>query len=172
VNPWKTSLTFVVWLGCGAASSQAAPNGDPPALWTQLPRSATRGALLRVARGALQRLESDECRRVFSDFADGQGRTLQANLDALGQTPAGYLRLILFTDGSRKGRCQKEPVLAVTSAESRVVFLCPERFERAARQNHVHAEAILIHETLHTLGLGENPPTSNQITDRVLARCR
>jgi hypothetical protein len=116
-------------------------------------------------------LESDACRRVFSDFADGQGRTLQANLDALGQTPAGYLRMILFADGSRKGRCRKEAVLAVTSVGSRVVFVCPERFERAARQNRVRAEAILIHEVLHTLGLGENPPTSNQITDRVLVRC-
>lgn len=171
MNPWKTSLTLAVWLGCGAASSQAEPNGDPPGLWTQLPRSATRGALLRVARGALQRLESDECRRVYSDFADSHGRTLQANLDVLGHTPARYLRMILFTDGSRKDLCRKEPVLAVTSAGSRVVFLCPERFERAARQNPVHAEATLIHETLHSLGLGENPPTSNQITDQVLARC-
>jgi hypothetical protein len=25
---------------------------------------------------------------------------------------------------------------------------------------------------LHTLGLGENPPSSNEITRRVLARCR
>jgi len=172
MNPWKMSLTVVVWLGCGAASIQAAPNGDQPALWTQLPRSATRGALLRVARRALQRLESEECRRVYSDFADGQGRTLQANLDALGQTPSGYLRMILFADGSRKDRCQKEPVLAVTSAGSRVVYLCAERFERGARQNPTHAAATLIHETLHTLGLGENPPTSNQITDGVLARCR
>ena len=171
MNPWKKSLTFAVWLGCGAASSQAAPDGDQPALWTQLPRSATRVALLGVARGALKRLESDGCRRVYSDFADSQGRTLQANLDVLGQTPEGYLRMILFTDGSRKDLCRKQPVLAVTSAGSRVVFLCPERFERAARQNRAQAEAVLIHETLHTLGLGENPPTSNQITDQVLARC-
>jgi len=29
----------------------------------------------------------------------------------------------------------------------------------------------MIHEALHTLGLGENPPTSAEITERVLARC-
>ncbi len=172
MNTWKTSLTFALCLGSGPASTQAAPDNDPPALWTQLPRSATRGALLRVARGALQRLESDECRRVYSDFTDGYGQTLQSKLDVLDQTPARYLRMVLFADGSRNGRCSKEAVLAVTSAGSRVVFLCPERFERAARQNRAHAEAVLIHETLHTLGLGENPPTSSQITDQVLARCR
>ena len=28
------------------------------------------------------------------------------------------------------------------------------------------------YEILHTLGLGENPPTSTEITQRVEARCR
>ena len=32
-------------------------------------------------------------------------------------------------------------------------------------------EAVLIHELLHSLGLGENPPDSAAITDRVMARC-
>jgi hypothetical protein len=31
---------------------------------------------------------------------------------------------------------------------------------------------MVIHEILHTLGLGENPPTSVEITQRVEARCR
>ena len=29
----------------------------------------------------------------------------------------------------------------------------------------------MIHEFLHTLGLGENPPTSQEITERVSNRC-
>jgi hypothetical protein len=33
------------------------------------------------------------------------------------------------------------------------------------------AEAVIIHEMLHTLGLGENPPSSTEITFRVLNRC-
>jgi hypothetical protein len=36
----------------------------------------------------------------------------------------------------------------------------------------VKAQAIVIHEALHTLGLGENPPSSAEITARVLASCR
>ena len=34
------------------------------------------------------------------------------------------------------------------------------------------AEALVIHEMLHTLGLGENPPTSTEITKRVEGRCQ
>jgi len=34
-----------------------------------------------------------------------------------------------------------------------------------------YAEAVIIHETLHSLGLGENPPTSDEITWRVFSRC-
>jgi hypothetical protein len=31
---------------------------------------------------------------------------------------------------------------------------------------------VVLHETLHTLGLGENPPDSRAITRQVTARCR
>ncbi len=33
-------------------------------------------------------------------------------------------------------------------------------------------EALLIHELLHTLGLGEGLPSPEEITSGVLARCR
>ncbi len=38
-------------------------------------------------------------------------------------------------------------------------------------QDPRHAEAILIHEALHSLGLREDPPSSDFITERVRARC-
>jgi hypothetical protein len=40
----------------------------------------------------------------------------------------------------------------------------------AARQAS-QAEIAVIHEALHTLGLGENPPDSREITRRVAERC-
>ena len=40
-----------------------------------------------------------------------------------------------------------------------------------AVRNPREAEAMIIHELLHTLGLGENPPTSIEITRRVESRC-
>jgi hypothetical protein len=33
------------------------------------------------------------------------------------------------------------------------------------------AAALTIHEELHSLGLSENPPTSQAITAQVIARC-
>ncbi|MGH9253012.1 MAG: hypothetical protein ACRD3C_00415 [Vicinamibacterales bacterium] len=33
------------------------------------------------------------------------------------------------------------------------------------------ARGLVIHEFLHALGLGENPPTSDEITERVTAKC-
>jgi hypothetical protein len=43
--------------------------------------------------------------------------------------------------------------------------------DAAASGHPEEAEAALIHEMLHTLGLGENPPRSRDITARVRARC-
>jgi hypothetical protein len=40
-----------------------------------------------------------------------------------------------------------------------------------ARSRPYEAEVCLIHDMLHTLGLGENPPTSSEITQRVKRRC-
>ncbi len=43
--------------------------------------------------------------------------------------------------------------------------------KRINAQQPDYVVATLIHEILHTLGLGENPPSSREITARVLARC-
>ena len=171
MKTWRTGLTLAVCLGAGVAFGRAARAGDAPGLKSQLPSHATRGALERVSGRVLLKLESEECRRVFSDYADAQGRLLQENLDALGLTPAGYLRTILFKDGRQHVRCRNPRVMAFTSPGSRVVFLCPTQFENAARQNQVRTTAIVIHEAMHTLGLGENPPSTEEITHGVLARC-
>ena len=40
------------------------------------------------------------------------------------------------------------------------------------RDDPTWAEVVVIHEALHTLGLGENPPSSAEISIRVAARCR
>jgi hypothetical protein len=59
------------------------------------------------------------------------------------------------------------------------VFVCPagsatpgSRFAGVQARNPNLADYMVIHEMLHTLGLGENPPTSLQITERVIERCR
>jgi hypothetical protein len=41
------------------------------------------------------------------------------------------------------------------------------QFKRVAVAEPDYAAVLLIHEELHALGLGQNPPTSADITDRV-----
>jgi hypothetical protein len=107
----------------------------------------------------------------LTEFTDGEGRPLAERLDALGRTPQSYLGDILFEDGSQAGACAPRDVLAVTNPGSRVVWICPRQFVAVAYRDPVEAELILIHEMLHSLGLGENPPSSHEITRRVEQRC-
>jgi len=59
------------------------------------------GAVERARAGAVRRLESERCRKLFTDFTDAEGRTLQRNLEEWGASPAEYVGLIPFLDGSR-----------------------------------------------------------------------
>jgi hypothetical protein len=127
-------------------------------------------AVDRARAGALERLESAECRKVFTDFTDAEGRTLQENLDEWSASPAEYIGLIPFLDGSSRPLCRNGKTALVASPGVRRVFVCPRFAELQLEQPRV-AESMLIHEILHTLGLGENPPSSLEITQRVEARC-
>ena len=67
--------------------------------------------------------------------------------------------------------CARPEILAFTSVGSDTVFVCARSFVRVAQRDPALAEMVLIHEALHTLGLGENPPTSGEITARIEERC-
>jgi hypothetical protein len=129
-------------------------------------------AVRQAIEGASLRLERPGCQQVLSDFSDGAGRPLQAALDELGETPASYLRrLVFFYDGASQRRCASGEVLGGTQPGSRVIYVCPRQFFEAYRRDTLLAEVFVIHETLHSLGLGENPPASLEITQRVMTRC-
>jgi hypothetical protein len=132
--------------------------------------AAVRNAVL----GAFDSLGGSRCQKIFSDFRDASGQTLQEKLDALGQTGQSYLGLVLFYEGSHLPGCRSsaaQDISAVTAPGSRVVFICRSTFSTGRRAKPFYPEAIIIHETLHSLGLGENPPTSDEITWRVFSRC-
>lgn len=128
---------------------------------------AARGAL----RAASKRLAKPACQSLLSEFSDERGLPLTEKLRELGASPEGYLHLVVFLDGGASPQCAKPGVLAFTSRNSRVVYLCGRDFERAARRDPRETQITLIHELLHTLGLGENPPTPRDISFRVLQRC-
>jgi hypothetical protein len=162
-------LAFVI-LSLGA-SRETRPGDDDFALRSLMPPGAQHHALRRAVLGARQRLARPECQQLFSEFKDASGRTLQHKLDALGQTAASYLGLILFADGARWRRCQDPSIFAMTDQGSRVVYVCGRQFAFVDGNNPSQTEAFLIHEELHSLGLGENPPSAKEITARVLALC-
>jgi hypothetical protein len=143
----------------------------PPPLLTHSVRNPTvRFALERAAAAAVERLERDSCRRVLTDFRDASGRTMQEKLDSLGDTPRSYLSRITFQE-ALDDRCRDPRRLAFTSIGAREVFICGTAFWQTYRTNPAHVEAIIIHEMMHTLGLGENPPSSAEINASVLKRC-
>ena len=87
------------------------------------------------------------------------------------ETPQGYLRLVIFLDARRESAMRQAGVLAFTSRNSRVVYLCGRDFERAERRDPRETQVTIIHEMLHSLGLGENPPSPRAISFQVLQRC-
>ncbi len=129
--------------------------------------AAVRGSLA----GASRWLVDERCQAVFTDFRDRDGRPLHEKLTELGVTGQGYLEIIVFHDGSNRDGCVHGNTLAITTPASRVVFVCGREFARAWRADRRLAQAVIIHEALHSLGLGENPPSSQAITHRVLQRC-
>lgn len=70
--------------------------------------------------------------------------------------------------------CQRNTardVYAVTERGGRAVRVCTSQFEALQRKRPVLGEVVVIHEMLHALGLGEGPPSSEEIAWRVMESC-
>jgi hypothetical protein len=131
-------------------------------------------AVHSAIEGAFRRLASPVCGQIFTDFTDGNGRTLQENLDATGETAQDYLGLLRYANGAGHAPCRRRGILAFTSPGLRIVYLCGafrEKFLTLRLSERQDLEVALLHEVLHTLGLKENPPTPVEITDQVRRRC-
>ncbi len=157
----RTRFTFLLFLLVAAPSS-----ASEPIVLTAFPQLVS-----GVIRDAATMLATSECQAVFSDFRDAEGKTLKERLDVLGQTGERYLGRLLFYSGDGSQGCERRHKLAFTSPGSHVIYICESQFSIAARRSPGLAAATIIHEELHSLGLGENPPTSTAITERVTLRC-
>jgi hypothetical protein len=107
---------------------------------------------------------------VLDDFADGQGRPLSEKLRVFGVSPEEYLGMLPFLDGASRPLCDAGQSQLLTTAGTARVLVC-KPFLDTVRDRRITAEVYVIHEMLHTLGLGENPPTSQEITQQVIRRC-
>jgi hypothetical protein len=154
-----------------AVASLPDPAATAQPLRVQVPHQAG-SAVQRALLSARRRLGDASCRRVLSDFDSAvERRSLGDVLESRGRTAEGHLDSLVFKDGSGRPRCARPEILAFTSVGSGTVFVCARSFVRVAAQDPALAEIVLIHEALHTLGLGENPPTSVEITARIQERC-
>jgi len=124
----------------------------------------------RAIETAAARLALAECQKVFTDFVTADRVPLSRVLAELKTTPEDYLTQgIWFMEGDREPQCRGRDIAAFTEKGSRVIYVCSSR---VTAQYITDGDLIVIHEMLHSLGLGENPPTSAQITKAVWARCR
>jgi hypothetical protein len=133
--------------------------------------SDTRFAVQGAVDGAAARLSNSRCQQVLADFADEAGQDLTTGLLASGKGPADAFAELRVVDSGGTPQCSTGSTLAFTQIGSRVIHVCGATFMKRSMRNRMAAEVILIHEFLHTLGLGENPPTSDAITAQVTLRC-
>ena len=163
---WSFVGSLVTGLG---SSAGVAAGGDVsqlpqrPALEDKIPD------LKRARQGARERLGEPRCLAVLTDFESVNGGRLDQVLRATGRTAQQQLDHLVFESGLGRPLCDRRVSLAFTQIHSPMVSICLRPFTLLPRQEQ---EAVLIHEMLHSLGLGENPPTSQKITERVVARCR
>jgi hypothetical protein len=169
-GPWRTVASgLAVQLLVAGAADVAEPN-DRGASAVSRPRSVLEEkipGLMPARQGARERLGRPECQAVLADFKDGSGRRLDEVLRATGRTAQEQLDLLVLESGFGRQACNRG-VLASTSVHSSEVFICLRPFTLLPAREQ---EAVLIHEMLHSLGLGENPPESVAITEQVLKRC-
>jgi hypothetical protein len=165
---WRRSLAVVIV--CMAQISAAATSGGQT--HCQLVDNESRFYVQHAIDGAMHRLDAPECQRVFTDFADPIGRSLRATLDGDGIDGAGFLANLRFVEAGNTDQCLKQPeLMAFTAPGFRVIHVCGRHFARRFKGSSKGAEMIIIHETLHAIGLGENPPASEDITAQVTRRC-
>jgi len=120
---------------------------------------------------ARARLREAACHAVFDAFTDADGRRLSERLSALNTNGSDYLSTIYFASGRNLSACQKATTAAFTEPGSRVVYLCDARFVALQHTDAARAIHLVIHEALHTLGLREKPPSSEEITAVVARSC-
>jgi hypothetical protein len=128
-----------------------------------------RRAAIAALEAAAAQLEDGDCRKVLTDFRNGNGSTLADQLSSLGVDIQAYVAMVTFID-TRHRLCEGGAVL-FTAPGSRVVRVCVDELKRIKGNEPQYVVALFIHEILHTLGLEENPPSPREITSRVLARC-
>lgn len=160
----KSRLAVLLLATLPFPALRAAP---PSGLRTPASGTVLEKALVRAA----EKLGSPACRLVLDDFRDASGRTLAERLARTGLSAPELLARLDFRDGRNEDRCRGRRLDAFTTLGGSTVWTCPGGSLSLGGENLRAGANTLIHELLHTLGLSENPPTSLEITRRIVDRC-
>jgi hypothetical protein len=166
-------VTIALGLVLGLEARELRAGGEATRIEVAAPAASSglNESVAAAVRDASSKLAVPGCQRIFTDYRDRRGQTLQANLDAVERTGESYVAWLNFYDGRGMSRCDDRGTLASTSAGSRIVYICSAQFREKQRRDPGLAAALIIHEELHSLGLAENPPSSQAITAQVISRC-
>jgi hypothetical protein len=156
-----------VVVALSAPAVGAAPKGGRAAV----ERTPARALVAVASDRAAAKLRRPECRELLSDFTDEAGRPLSRVLEERGLGVSDFLSKLIFLDGRNVPRCAGGNVAAGASPGSPYIAVCKETFARVQADDPGLAANVVIHEMLHALGLGEDPPTSEEITRQVARRC-
>ena len=146
------------------------PAGEIPVSRVLVSEPTTARVLRDALEDAWREFVKPGCHALLTEFSDEDGHSLAVSLSKGAEDLRSHLARLVFVEGDDTRPCARG-ALAVTEPGSRVVRVCSRRLVWTWQQNPRHVVAALIHEALHTLGLGENPPSSREITSRVLKRC-
>lgn len=124
-----------------------------------------------VIAGAMQRLERPSCAGLLTEFQASDGLPLAAHVSERSGSAPEYLRTLWFADADGQSQCHGHGPVAFTAPGHSVVYVCGVHFVSMYQRNPRYAEILVIHEMLHAAGLGENPPSSEQISQTAMARC-
>lgn len=149
-----------------AGSAAAFEPGESPRV------DPTLGPLVEAAVAeAARRLDEQPCALILSEFVDDRtGLSLAQSLAATGRTASEHVRSLWFSRSTGLRRFAGQRIFAFTTPSSPVVYLCREELSRVVTKRRL-LTAIVIHEVLHTLGLGNDLPSSASITHRVMSVC-
>ena len=146
------SVVLISWCG-STADAEVKPQAWP---LVRIPDPVARRATIDALETASARFADADCRKILTDFEDGNGRSLADRLSSLAVDIQGYLTMVTFMDDSRHPRCVSG-VLAVTAPGSRVVRVCAERAQTDQRaQARVRRRVIHSRDPAHA-GAGRKP---------------
>jgi hypothetical protein len=166
----------------GGGGGTGTPNNKYPENLKGIKDARTKEVANNAVKDAKSKLATTECQKLLDDYTRRDGKTLRQYLDQItgakgGQhySPSTWLSVhVMFRTGDGEQQCRGNDVPAfVPYPGNKAIYLCDQKFKDANARDRT---VTVLHEMLHTLGLGEAGtsvpgPTGTSINQKVKERC-